>query len=231
MGDWREAIPVETRLAYERAGYGARVTLGGRPALLIVDATLAFVGPTGMSVEEATRIHPGACGPAAWKAVAQIGQLLASARGREVPVVYTTGAPPDWVSWTGRLKHQGVSREPSPDGQRIVHPIQPMVGDVVLGKLRPSAFHGTPLVSLLVARHVDTVLITGGTTSGCVRATAVDAFSYGFATVVVDDAVFDRSPLSHAVALFELGQKYAEVVTTARALDIISPSVPAAGGS
>lgn len=221
MPDWRGAIPDDARVAYERAGYGAAVPIGVRPALIVVDATYAFVGPRAVSIEEATRRYPGACGPVAWDAVAQIQRLLSAVRQRGLPLLYTTSAPAEWLSWTGRQKHREPTREAPRDARAIVDPIRPSDGDVVLEKLRPSAFHATPLLSLLLARRIDTLFITGGTTSGCVRATALDSFSYGFATIVVEDAVFDRSPLSHAVTLFELGQKYAEVMTTARALEIL----------
>ena len=214
MSDWRSLIPPEERATYARAGYGADAVPGSGPALLVVDATKAFVGPRAATLQDATARYPGACGPVAWEAIGRIELIVGAFRALRLPVVYTVGAPLAWVQWIGRDKHDSRTQVPPADGRDIVDPIRPVDGDIVLEKPGPSAFHGTPLASLLVARGVDTVAVTGGTTSGCVRATVVDAFSHGFATVVIEDAVFDRSPLSHAVNLFEMGQKYADLLTT-----------------
>lgn len=116
-----------------------------------------------------------------------------------------------------REKHPKTLEQPD-DAQEIPEPTAPREGDVVIRKTKPSVFYGTPLLSSLVDRRVDTVIVTGCTTSGCVRATVVDAFSNGFATIVVEDAVFDRGELSHAVNLFDMDQKYADVVDTDEAL-------------
>src|SRR5690606_29047310 len=93
--------------------------------------------------------------------------------------------------------------------------ISPSSADIVIRKTKPSAFFGTPLVASLIDCHVDTVIIVGGTTSGCVRASVIDAFSYGFSVLVVEEAVFDRGSLSHCVNLFDMDQKYANVLTQA----------------
>jgi len=107
------------------------------------------------------------------------------------------------------------------DAHDIVDEISPLSSELVLRKTKPSAFHGTPLVSTLVYENVDTLLVIGCTTSGCVRATVVDAFSYGFSVMVVEDAVFDRAELSHAVNLFDMDFKYADVVPSHQALEYL----------
>jgi nicotinamidase-related amidase len=94
-------------------------------------------------------------------------------------------------------------------------------------KTKPSLFHGTPLIDLLVREGADTLVVIGGTTSGCIRATVVDAFSYNFPVLVVEEAVFDRGEVRHAVNLFDLDQKYANVVSAAEARVYLE----AAGGS
>ncbi len=214
MDDWRAHIPPEAWSAYRNAGYGAGLNLGGHPALLVVDATLAFTGPAGATMDEAVAAFPGACGPAAWEAVPRMAEILALARLLTLPVAYTIGANPHWLAWSGRPKHDLATSHVDPAGREVVEPLRPRAGELVLDKLRPSAFYCTPLLPLLIARRVDTVIVVGGTTSGCVRSTAVDAFSTGLAPIVVDDAVFDRSAMSHAVSLFELGQKYANIQAT-----------------
>ena len=93
----------------------------------------------------------------------------------------------------------------------------------MLSKQAPSAFFGTPLAAILMAGGIDTLVVVGCSTSGCVRATVVDAFSYGLAVVLVSDAVFDRSTIGHEVTLFETGQKYADVVTTDEVVEYLAP--------
>ena len=216
-GDWRTLVPEEAWAAHRAAGYGAPLRLGSRPALVVVDATLAFVGPEGATRAEAVARYAGACGPPAWEAVTRAASLLQRARELDLPVAYTIGPNPAWVAWAGRPQHASASPPPA-DARDIVAPLRPLDGELVLDKLRPSAFYATPLLPLLIARRVDTVILAGGTTSGCVRATALDAFSAGLACVVAEDAVFDRSAFSHAAALFELSQKYADVLPLERVL-------------
>ena len=104
-------------------------------------------------------------------------------------------------------------------GYEFVEEVAPREGDILVPKRHPSAFFGTALVSYLVDLRVDTLFVTGCTTSGCIRATVVDAFAYNFRVVVPHDAVYDRSPTVHAVNLFDMAQKYADVVSTADALN------------
>jgi len=116
------------------------------------------------------------------------------------------------------LETEGWCLEGS-EGAEIVAALAPEPEDLVLVKKKPSAFFGTPLLGLLIDRGVDTVVVTGGSTSNCVRATAVDASSYNFRTAVVSDCVFDRIDLSHRVALFDLDRQYADVVDSEAAID------------
>ncbi len=104
------------------------------------------------------------------------------------------------------------------DGNAIVREIAPHEGDIVILKDKPSVFFGTPLMSYLHELQVDMLLVAGTTTSGCVRATVVDAFSYNFKVVVVEECVFDRGQASHKVNLFDMQAKYADVVPLEAAL-------------
>ncbi len=100
-----------------------------------------------------------------------------------------------------------------PTNSRIVPELAPEPGEVVIEKRRPSSFFGTPLAAYLISRRVDTLVLTGNTTSGCIRATAVDSYSFGFATIIPESCVFDRVETSHRLSLFDLHNKYANVLS------------------
>jgi nicotinamidase-related amidase len=210
---WRDAIGAGDRAIYAAAGYGGRVPRGRRPALLVVDVTYGFVGRKRLPILDSIRDYPNSCGEAGWAAADTIATLLPVVRELGWPVVYSAGFAQLGIRGVGRWadKHPRSLKAP-PDADTVVAEIAPLPDEPVLPKTKPSLFHGTPLVDLLLGDGVDTVIVTGGTTSGCIRATVVDAFSHNFAVLVVEDAVFDRGSLSHAVNLFDMDQKYADVV-------------------
>jgi nicotinamidase-related amidase len=141
-------------------------------------------------------------------------------------VIYTTGPPPGLLSiGPGRWVHKtagGLSLDQLEAGQEIIPMIAPIEGETVIYKEKPSAFFGTPLAAMLIDHKIDSVLVCGGTTSGCVRASVVDAFSYNYRVGIVEEATFDRSDLSHKVSLFDLHQKYADVMGERSALDYLA---------
>jgi maleamate amidohydrolase len=220
---WQERIPSEDRAIYEAAGYGRRGIRGTSPAILVIDVTYGFIGSEPLPILESIARYPNSCGQRGWDAMEQIASLLEAGRAVSLPIYYTAGVTDHVVRHAGRWreKHPRTLEQPD-DAQVIPEKIAPHEGDVVIRKTKPSVFHGTPLLSSLVDQRVDTVIVTGCTTSGCVRATVVDAFSNGFATLVVEDGVFDRGELSHAVNLFEMDQKYADVITTDEALTYLA---------
>lgn len=198
---------------YRAAGYGRSAAFGTRPALLVVDVTYAFTG-----LRSGEGDYPLGCGPGSWEAVDHIAALIAAARSADLPIVYSRNAPrPSAVEAGGWSAKLGTTVEP-PRAHDVVDEIVPGAGDLVITKSKPSAFFATPLVTWLIQLGVDTLLIMGGSTSGCVRASAVDAFSYNLNPFVVAEACFDRSPTSHRLNLFELNQKYATVVGAADVL-------------
>lgn len=217
---WTELLDEDDRALLERARFGRRVGLGPRPALLVIDVQQYMVGPPSGSPHE----YPSACGEAADAALPRIAALAEAARAAGAPVVYTRNEfarDGSDIGVYGRkrdlLATEGWCLAGSEGAQ--IHPaVAPQPGDVVLPKRKPSAFHGTPLVGLLIDRGIDTVIVTGGSTGNCVRATAVDASSYDFRTAVVEDCVFDRFRLSHLAALFDLDRQYADVVVSADVL-------------
>lgn len=225
------------REVLRRSGYGGRMGLGQRPALLVVDATWAFCGDRPQPILEAIGRWPNACGEAAWNAVGVIDTLARAFRAAGRPVFYTAGGyradKQDMGSWL--WKHvRSAEDTPAPAGDRpplnpdeVVAPIAPQPQDWLIRKQKPSAFFGTPLQSHLTLLGVDSVVVTGGTTSGCVRATVVDAFSANYRVAVVEQGCFDRSETSHAISLLDMHAKYADVVVPAEILQHLGAMTPA----
>ena len=215
---WESLLNAADRALVEGYGYGNCQGAAKRPAVIVVDATYTFVGDTPEPVTEAIKKRRNACGQQAWDAVAVLQRLLPAARAKGLPIIYTRAdGRPDLAKFGApSLKKTTIAPPASSrnlrDGNDIVDEIAPEPGDIVIGKAKPSAFFGTPLLSYLVALQVDSLFITGGATSGCVRASVVDAFSNNYPVTMVADACFDRYEISHAVTLFDLGAKYAEVI-------------------
>ncbi len=218
MKPWDGIIPAEEQKAYGAAGFGRASGLGRRPALLIIDVQYRTVGTRPMPFWDAIKEFPTSCGDVGWAAVAHIQTLLALFRARGWPVLYPYVSPKESFD-QGRLAQKvpalmTVAR----NGYDFVEEIRPQANDILLPKKHPSAFFGTPLASYLIDLGADTLVVTGCTTSGCVRGSVVDGFAYNFKVVVPHDAVYDRSRVSHAVNLFDMASKYADVMTTAEAV-------------
>ncbi|MBB1029384.1 isochorismatase family protein [Dietzia sp. SLG310A2-38A2] len=220
------AIDDLTRRRYEAAGFGRPVGLGRRPGLLIIDVQYRTVGTTPMPFDDALEEFPTSCGEVGWQAVSHIERLLALFRAKGWPVLYPHVAPKkEYDQGALGAKVPGIMSIPE-KGYEFVAEVAPRDGDVLLPKRHPSAFFGTPLASYLVQADVDSLVVTGCTTSGCVRASVVDAFSYNYKVAVPSDAVYDRSPTVHEVNLFDMAQKYADVSTTDALLSALD-GVPA----
>jgi len=216
MKPWEDVIPDAERRVYAAAGYGSSQPLGRRPVVLIVDTNYAFAGRRPLPIEEAVRETRTSCGEAAWTAIASMQRLLAGARAASVAVLYSTGRRHAALStmggWAGKNARAGEDLRRGDDTE-IVAEIAPAPGDIVVEKSRPSAFFGTDLAGHLVLLRADTLLVAGGTTSGCVRATVTDAFSLGYRVAVVHECTFDRATLTHKVNLFDMHAKYANVLS------------------
>ncbi len=198
---WNGLIGQDELEVYRRAGYFGPGGFGRRPALLVVDVEYNFTGDRPEPILDSIAKFRNSCGEYAWATIPQIRRLLEAARACGLPVVYTHGLP--------------MERPATPDeakmGREIVAELAPQPGEAVIAKGAASAFFGTDLVSHLVRAGVDTVLVSGCTTSGCVRATAVDSCSFGFRTIVVEECVFDRAITPHCLNLFDMAAKYADV--------------------
>jgi maleamate amidohydrolase len=206
----------EAREVYARAGLGESVTLGSNPAVLVVDFSCGFTDPqcslgADMTAEvEATK------------------RLLDAARAKGLPVVFTT------IGFASSLKDGGLWLKKVPTlaelelGGRWVEidpRLEPQDGETVIVKKGASAFFGTNLVAVLNTQHVDTVILCGATTSGCIRATAIDLLQSGYPAIVPRECVGDRAQAPHEANLFDINAKYADVVSLDDALAYVE-SVP-----
>ncbi|KLK90599.1 hydrolase [Microvirga vignae] len=215
---WDGIISEEEQRAYNAAGFGRATGIGKRPALLIIDVQYRTVGTTPKPFWEAIEEFPTSCGEVAWKAVGNIRRVLDVFRERQWPVLYPHVAPKESFDY-GRLSDKVPAiMNVASKGYEFVAEIAPSDKDILLPKKHPSAFFGTPLVSYLINLGADSLVVTGCSTSGCVRSSVVDAFAYNFRVLVPEDAVYDRSATSHAVNLFDMASKYADVMPTEKAL-------------
>jgi maleamate amidohydrolase len=203
---WKDIVDDEILEIYEP--YRREVHVGRNPAVLAIDLyNKAYQGGS-RPLREVNRRYPGSCGENAWKAIEPTQALLAAARRAGLPVIYTTRhADTDGV----RSTHRRMGKEEE-ELYHIKEELTPLPGELVIYKERASGFFGTPLIAHLRKIGADSLIILGESTSGCVRASTVDAYSYGFHTVVVEECTYDRSMLSHKVNLFDLHHKYADVM-------------------
>ena len=195
------------------------VGFGERPALLLIDLYRWVFGDKPEPVVEAIKTWPGSCGLAGWNALPYIQKLLAKAREVEIPVIHVTGldgvnvAP--WAFRRDGAKRATMDNEELDRVRRkfdIVDEVKPIPGETVLKKTSPSAFWGTPLVGHLNFLGVDTIITCGESTSGCVRASVVDGTTNRIRMIVAEECVFDRHEACHAINLFDMNQKYADVL-------------------
>jgi maleamate amidohydrolase len=185
-------------------GFHGRVGFGKRPALIVVDMSVGFTDPASPLHCELEPV------------VEAIERLLAVVRAARLPVVYTTVAYDEAAKEKARVFIDKVpallTLEAGSRWVEIDPRLAPQPGEPVLTKLFASAFFGTTLASLLMVQQCDGVIVTGASTSGCVRATAVDALQHGYRVVVPREAVGDRNPSAHEANLYDLDAKYADVL-------------------
>jgi len=222
---WNKFLTERDKAVFAAGGFGARVGFGKRPALLVIDVNWAFCGEWPEPILESIKRWRTSCGEEAWVALGHIKALIDAAHGKGLPVIYTTGErrADNWDAGSWRWKSsRGEERGGAPgdrvDGNEIVAVIAPGPKDIVIRKQKPSGFFGTNLAAYLTLLGCDGVVVVGTTTSGCVRATVVDAFSLNYRVGLAEEGCFDRSEASHAVSLCDMHAKYADVVPTAEIL-------------
>jgi nicotinamidase-related amidase len=198
-------------MAVRHEGFHGRAGFGAKPALLVIDVTVGFTDPASPLVCDLDGV------------VEAIRRLLDEARRAGIPVVYTTVA---YAEADRRIAAAFIAKVPAlltlEAGSRWVEidpRIAPLSDEPVLNKLFASAFHGTALASFLAANRCDSLIVTGASTSGCVRATVVDALQHGYRPTVPREAVGDRNPAAHEANLYDIDAKYGDVVSV---VDVIA---------
>lgn len=209
---WIDIMPAAL-VEMARRRYQRQVHVGPAPALLAVDLYDIVYRGGARPPEEIYRDFPGTCGKYAWDAIEPTKRLFLAARDAAIPIFYSTmdvrvdSRPLDiWAVQTSG------PRTASPPDFEIFSEFRPETGDVIIAKQRASVLYGTPLVAHLVHLGVRTLIICGESTSGCVRATAVEAQENGFHVVLVEECCYDRNIVSHKVNLFDLHHKYVDVM-------------------
>ena len=193
--------------------------IGERPVLLMVDIYRNAFGDRRQPLLEAIHTWPSSCGEAGWDALPRIRELLNVARKLEIPVVHVTGLS-ELPSWREErlVDGRGADAALRTRQYEIIDEVAPIDGEIVLRKAAPSAFWGTPLAGLLHQLQADSLVVAGETTSGCIRATVVDACSFRYKVTVIEECVFDRTEAAHAINLFDIAHKYADVIGLSTAI-------------
>jgi nicotinamidase-related amidase len=222
MKPWESYLDEADRAVLARGRFGTRMGFGSRPAVVVIDAQRYMVGEAGNDVE-----WPSSCGDVGRAAVGAIASVVEAAQASGVPCFFTRFELERDGSDIGVYGRKRALLD-SPHwclagtrGAELVPQLRPGPRDIVFVKKKPSGFHGTPLLGYLVDRQVDTVIVLGGATSNCIRATVFDASSWNFRVIVPHQAVFDRIPVSHAISLFDMDRQFADVVEVAETVSYL----------
>lgn len=227
---WDRFLTEEDK-AHLAQGRQRTVNFGSKPAFLMIDLYRGVFGDEPMPLMEGIKTWSGYCGMSGWDALPKIQELLATSRSIGIPVIHVTGLGDEsgMLGWNEAAHRDYSTPEPTDPAAidraarrfDIVTELTPIKGEVVLKKTAPSAFFGTPLAVQLTYLGIDTLIVAGESTSGCVRASVVEGCASRFRMQVVEECVFDRHQTAHAMNLFDMNQKYADVIPLERALSYL----------
>jgi nicotinamidase-related amidase len=219
MEQCNDILSATDREVIRQGGYGKRRGFGKQPVLMIIDPQYNYTGDDKAILDQIEE-WPSGVGESAWLAVDRIRHVLAKARSKQIPIIFTRHIPRnlEFDSLTAKTERDRSQYLPDAKGTTIITELSPEPGEGVIDKSFASAFYGTPLLSYLIHMKTDTLLVTGGTTSGCVRAFCVDAASNNFNVAVLEDCVYDRISVSHKIGLLDLWMKYCDVIESGEAL-------------
>ena len=214
MHIWGDILTPTDREVIRRGGYGKSRGLGDHPALVIIDPQYNCAG-TDKPILEQIAEWPSGVGESAWRAIERLKPLINAFREKNRPIIYTRQVRQNiaFDGFAAKAVRSSSQYLEGTKGTSIVDDIAPQERDLIIEKSYASAFYGTPLLSVVIKLKVDSLIVAGGTTSGCVRATCVDAISRNFDVAVVEDCVYDRISVSHKAALLDLWIKYCDVIS------------------
>jgi maleamate amidohydrolase len=209
---WKDVVPAADMKLY--SCYARETRVGSRPALLAIDLYNIVYRGGARSPYDLDPTYPNSCGAFAHAAVEPTKRLFAAARAAGIPIFYCTQetAPNNRPKGAVSTRRQGSSMARADDDYDIYFEFAPQPNDVVIRKQRASVFQGTPIVSHLNILDINSLIVCGESTSGCVRASCVDAYSNGLHVSLVEECTFDRAELTHKVNLFDLHHKYVDVM-------------------
>ena len=209
---WKDVVSPEALTIYK--AYERETFVGRNPALLAIDLyNLAYDGGP-RPVHELQKDFPSSCGEYAHAAIAPTQRLFKAARAAGIPIVYTTQETRGEAFPTRVVATRRVSNRTNERSWQIKEEFAPQPGDLMIYKQRASAFYGTPLVAHLQMMGVQSLIMCGESTSGCLRASSVDGYSNGFHVTIAEECCYDRHLLSHKINLFDMHHKYCDVMHT-----------------
>ncbi len=206
---WKDVISAEELERYAKNVRGVRV--GRNPALLAIDLYNRVYAGGNRPVGDLYKQFPSTCGENAWNAIEPTKRLFAASRKAGIPVIHTTGAA-ETSTKLHNPKRTWTNPKTNLDDYGFHEDLTPEPGERVIYKERASAFCGTPLQMLLQQQGIDSLIVCGESTSGCVRASVVEGWSLSFHMTVAEECVFDRLMITHKINLFDLHHKYADVM-------------------
>ncbi len=207
---WKDVVPEADLKVYSM--WRRETFVGPKPALLAIDLYDSVYRGGPYPPSELNELYPGTCGIFAHRAIAPTKLLLAAARRAGIPIFFCTQETRPNNRPAGAVSTKRQNGRPAPDAFAIYKEFPVEATDIVIWKQRASAFQSTPLASHLTLLDVSSLIVCGESTSGCVRASVVDAHSCGFHVTVVEECTYDRAELTHKVNLFDLAHKYADVM-------------------
>jgi maleamate amidohydrolase len=209
---WTDVVPAADLKLY--SCYARETYVGTRPALLAIDLYNIVYRGGSKSPYELDPVYPNSCGAFAHDAIEPTKRLFTAARAAGIPIFYCTQEtrPNNRPAGAVSTRRQNASIPHEIDDYDIYHEFTPQATDIVIRKQRASVFQGTPIVSHLNILGVNSLIVCGESTSGCVRASCVDAYSNGLHVSLIEECTFDRAALTHKVNLFDLHHKYVDVM-------------------
>lgn len=219
---WDQFLTEADKAVLARGKFGRRMGFGQQPVVLVIDAQRYMVGEP-----EDEKNWPSSCGEVGREAMRHIAQVVRTAQNSEVPCIFTRfEIDPSGIDMgVYRRKRDLLESDrwclAGSLGAELSPLLAPAARDLVFVKKKPSGFHGTPLLGYLIDRGIDTVIVVGGATSNCIRATVFDCASYNYRAIVPQEAVFDRIPISHAISLFDMDRQFADVLPTPEVIEYL----------